>query len=455
MLENQELIEKYNQSVPRYTSYPTVPYWHDLDNRSGWEAQFRENFHRHNGQKGISLYIHLPFCESLCTYCACNKRITTHHEVEYPYIQALLKEWSLYVQWMDEPPLIRELHLGGGTPTFFSPERLRYLLESILSKAVIPSDHSFSIEGHPNNTTVEHLAVLYDLGFRRISYGIQDNDPVVQHAINRIQPLEQVRKVTEEARMMGFTSVNYDLVYGLPFQTLSGGTRTMLDILPLKPDRIAYYSYAHVPWKIKAQRLFDENDLPSPDVKTAIYQAGRQILTEAGYYDIGMDHFALPHDELYHSLLDGSLHRNFMGYTAHPSAFLLGLGVSSISDIGTAYAQNQKELENYYRSIHAGELAIHKGYFLSPEDQVYKQHILDIACRGRTTLPAILSEPLKQYSMPLLTEMAKDGLLSMEGREITVSRTGRQYIRMICQAFDMKWWMQKGIPDKKMFSSSI
>ena len=455
MLNIDQLIHKYNQSAPRYTSYPTVPYWQDLQETDSWEIQFRETFTKHNQLKGISLYLHLPFCEALCTYCACNKRITSNHQVEEEYIEAILKEWDMYCNLMNEKPVIRELHLGGGTPTFFSPYNLRYLLETILSKAIIHPKHAFSIEGHPNNTTHEHLTTLFDLGFRRISYGVQDNDPFVQRAINRIQPFKNVILATEEARAVGFTSVNFDLVYGLPFQTLVGETATMKDIISLKPDRIAFYSYAHVPWKIKAQRLFDENDLPDPGLKTEIYLLGRKMLTDAGYFDIGMDHFALPHDELYKSLQDGSLHRNFMGYTDLHADFLLGLGVSSISDIGVAYAQNHKELENYYRSIRQGELAIHKGYFLSRTDQDFKKYILDIACKGKTGLKAIHKDLLETYTLPFLKQFKEDGLLKIRGNEITVTSQGRQFIRIICQAFDIKWMEEKESAQEKMFSKSI
>src|SRR5215831_16244916 len=382
----EQLIEKYNYPTPRYTSYPTVPYWYDLEGTRVWTEAFKKGFQAHNRQAGISLYIHLPFCESLCTYCACNKKITSNHSVEEEYIDALLKEWNMYFSLMEEKPVIREIHLGGGTPTFFSPANLQRLIGSLLKDAIVHPQHAFSVEGHPNNTTNEHLSVLYQSGFRRISFGVQDIDPVVQRAINRIQPIENVSRVTEAARRAGFTSVNYDLIYGLPFQTLAGEEKTMNAIIPLQPDRIAFYSYAHVPWKMKAQRLFDENDLPDASLKTKIYLLGRQMLTEAGYHDIGMDHFALPSDELYLSMKNGSLHRNFMGYTTLQSPFLLGLGVSAISDTGAAYAQNQRELENYYRAINGGEFAVFKGYLTDETDQTFKKYILDIACQGTTFL---------------------------------------------------------------------
>jgi oxygen-independent coproporphyrinogen-3 oxidase len=248
---------------------------------------------------------------------------------------------------MKQTPVIRELHLGGGTPTFFSPRNLKRLLDIILKGSILHPQKEFSIEGHPNNTTLEHLKTLCSLGFRRISYGVQDNDPEVQRIINRIQPLENVKQATENARAVGFTSVNFDLIYGLPKQTLESIERTINEVIALRPDRIAFYSYAHVPWTSKAQRLFDEADLPSAEEKIQLYLIGKELLMEHGYEDIGMDHFALPHDDLYKAWKNGRLHRNFMGYTTQNTGLLLGLGVSSISDAGTAFAQNEKTLHNY------------------------------------------------------------------------------------------------------------
>ncbi|WP_225975452.1 radical SAM protein [Panacibacter ginsenosidivorans] len=252
---------------------------------------------------------------------------------------------------MQQAPVIRELHLGGGTPTFFSATNLERILQLVLKDTIVHPLHEFSIEGHPNNTTIEQLETLYKLGFRRISYGVQDNDPTVQKIINRIQPFEHVKSATENARATGFTSVNFDLIYGLPFQTKDSIKKTIEQVITLMPDRIAFYSYAHVPWTSKAQRLFDETDLPSAEDKIGLYLTGKQLLLENGYADIGMDHFALPHDALYKARIDGSLHRNFMGYTTQHTSVLLGLGVSAISDAGTAFAQNDKTLSGYYTAL--------------------------------------------------------------------------------------------------------
>jgi oxygen-independent coproporphyrinogen-3 oxidase len=352
---DSQLVSKYNVAVPRYTSYPTVPFWKEGIDVNQWRSVFVQQFQLHKNE-GISLYIHLPFCESLCTYCGCNKKITTNHSVEEEYMQTILKEWRMYIALLNEPPLIRELHLGGGTPTFFSPQNLERLLNGIFANAQVHPEHEFSFEGHPNNTTCEHLQTLYSLGFRRVSFGVQDNDPEVQRIINRIQPVENVKKVTEAARSIGYKSVNFDLIYGLPLQNLQRLEKTILQSIEMKPDRIAFYSYAHVPWASRGQRLFDETDLPSTEEKMALYQLGKQLFADHGYEDIGMDHFALPTDDLFAARNNGTLHRNFMGYTTQNTSLLLGLGVSSISDVGVAFAQNDKTLHDYSEAINNNEL---------------------------------------------------------------------------------------------------
>ena len=455
MLSQNELLDKYNTQVPRYTSYPTVPFWKELTPDQSWIESFQHNFQQQNSREGISLYLHLPFCESLCTYCGCNKKITSNHSVEEEYINVILKEWKMYRNLMGEVPIIRELHLGGGTPTFFSPRNLQRLLEGIFQSAIIHPQHEFSLEGHPNNTTVEHLKTLYQLDFRRVSYGVQDNDPIVQRAINRIQPLENVRRATENARAIGYQSVNFDLIYGLPFQTLTGEAKTIDETIQLRPDRIAFYSYAHVPWKQKAQRLFDENDLPSPELKTQLYLLAKEKFGSAGYFDIGMDHFALPHDDLYQSWKEGSLHRNFMGYTITHTSFLLGLGVSSISDLGTAYGQNHKELSNYFRLINEGEFAINRGYFLSETDRAFKGYILETACKGSVTFKDEHRELLQEFTIPRLQTLDEDGLITLNEKGFKVNEIGRQYLRNICQAFDLAWWQSETKVGEEIFSKSV
>lgn len=449
------LIAKYDQPVPRYTSYPTVPFWNDSLNSQVWLENFKERFEKYNHTDGISLYIHLPFCESLCTYCGCNKKITTNHKVEEEYLQAIEKEWNIYRKAINTPPVIREIHLGGGTPTFFSPENLKLLLDTISKRSITHPRHEFSIEGHPNNTTFLQLKMLFNLGFRRISFGVQDNDPEVQRIINRIQPVENVKRVTEEARAIGFTSVNFDLIYGLPKQTPASMETTIRQVLELKPDRIAFYSYAHVPWACRAQRLFDEQDLPLPAEKLQLYILGKTMLLENGYFDIGMDHFALPHDQLYIARKKENLHRNFMGYTTHRSALLLGLGVSSISDSGTAFAQNHKNLHDYYAFINEGKLAINRGYLLSEEDSSFRNYILDVSCKGKVIFNSRDKKLLEQFTFPELESLAKDDLIVWDETQLRVTEKGHHFIRNICRAFDLHLLRNKKTGNNPLFSKAI
>ncbi len=334
-----KLLEKYNVPSPRYTSYPTVPLWKNPPEEEEWKKMVGRTFRESNQRDGISLYIHLPFCESLCTFCGCNKRITKNHQRELPYIETLLQEWNLYLQIFPEKPKIKEIHLGGGTPTFFQAENLHRLLEGILTTCEVTRNHEFSLEAHPNVTTPEQLETLYKLGFRRLSLGVQDFDPLVQKMINRIQSFETVASVSKAAREIGYTSLNFDLVYGLPFQKKQSIIGTMDKVSQLRPERIAFYSYAHVPWKSKGQRRYTEEDLPSSAVKRDLYELGRKILEKDGYSEIGMDHFSLPQDNLYQATQEKTLHRNFMGYTTSQTKLLLALGMSSISDTWDAYIQ--------------------------------------------------------------------------------------------------------------------
>lgn len=451
---NSELVRKYNRPVPRYTSYPTVPYWKDEVDVEQWKQVFKSRFEEQNYTNGISLYLHLPFCESLCTYCGCNKKITTNHKVEDEYLLAIEKEWVLNRRLMKQTPVIRELHLGGGTPTFFSPRNLQKLLKFILKSSIIHPKHEFSIEGHPNNTTNEHLRMLYHMGFRRISYGVQDNDAEVQRVINRVQPFENVKRVTESARSIGFTSVNFDLIYGLPFQTIESIEKTINQVIGLQPDRIAFYSYAHVPWTSKAQRLFDESHLPGPEEKIQLYLKGKELLMQNGYTDIGMDHFALPGDELYKAWSEKRLHRNFMGYTTQSTKFLLGLGVSSISDTGNAFAQNEKSLHDYYTLVSENKFSIKKGYFLNEEDEAFRKYILDISCKGETFFAEEHLSLLEQYTFPALQQLEKDGLIDWNRYGLSLTPQGHYFIRNVCSAFDL--FMHRGLKDhQQLFSKAI
>ncbi|MCX2741187.1 oxygen-independent coproporphyrinogen III oxidase [Pontibacter anaerobius] len=448
-----ELLAKYDVPSPRYTSYPTVPYWDAKPlTQAQWMQHVKQAFRKTNSSEGISLYLHLPFCENLCTYCGCNKRITKNHAVEEPYLYAILQEWERYQVEFEEQPRLTELHLGGGTPTFFSAQNLKKMLEAILEKVEVTPDAAFSIEVHPNATNAEQLQVLYDLGFRRLSVGIQDFDPRVQFVINRMQTFEQTKETFDAARAIGYTSINADIIYGLPFQNADCIRHTIERVKELRPERIAFYSYAHVPWKSKSQRRYCEADLPEPAEKRALYELGRNMLEEAGYIEIGLDHFALPEDELCLAALNGTLHRNFMGYTPRHTELLIGLGASSISDTGTAFMQNIKEVEAYEEAIEAGVLPLLKGHELTEEDMIIRKHILNLMCRLYTSwaedeLPYIVDALIR------LQPLEADGLVDYSNHDIQVLEAGRPFLRNIAMCFDAK--LCKAKPTEPVFSKSV
>lgn len=449
------LIKKYNVPVPRYTSYPTVPLWNkEIISADGWMGIVKKSFIESNQEKGISLYIHLPFCESLCTYCGCNTRITKNHKVEEGYIEAVLSEWQMYLEQFDEKPVVRALHLGGGTPTFFSPDNLQYLLNGILEPAIVPQHHDFSFEGHPNNTTEAHLQVLFDLGFRRVSFGIQDLDLKVQLAIHRIQPFKNVATVTEVARKIGYTSTNFDLIYGLPFQTPDSVASTIDKVLQLMPERIAFYSYAHVPWMKPGQRGYSEADLPDNEEKRKLYEIGREKFIAHGYKDIGMDHFALPNDALCFAAENKRLHRNFMGYTDCNTDLLIGLGTSAISDAKYGYMQNEKVVETYKIHVLKKELAIFKSHTMSDEDLLIRQHILRLLCTGSLCFDDALLKILGMEAMHQFFVMQDEGLIALSERKLQVTAKGEAFIRNIAMVLDVRLRQSKPASEP-VFSKAI
>ncbi|MEX0289961.1 MAG: oxygen-independent coproporphyrinogen III oxidase [Flavobacteriaceae bacterium] len=450
------LVQKYNVQGPRYTSYPTVPYW-NMEDFSGkkWASTITRSFNESNDEEGISLYIHLPFCESMCTFCGCHKRITKRHEVEKPYIYSVLREWKLYCDLFSIRPKIKELHLGGGTPTFFSPENLRVLIEGIFRRAERAKDYSFSFEGHPNNTSFAHLKELYALGFRRVSFGVQDYNDKVQKAIHRIQSFENVNEVCKWARELGYTSIGHDIIYGLPHQKVAHIEATIEKTKMIKPDRLAFYSYAHVPWlKGNGQRGYKDKDIPTGEEKRMQYSRGKELLSQAGYYEIGMDHFSLPEDELFEAMKTGDLHRNFMGYTASKTQLLIGLGASSIGDSWYSFAQNVKSIEEYQHLVENGIIPIFKGHILSEEDQKIRRHILNLMCRFSTSWKEESEKfPELEEVLRSLREMEDDGLISISANTLKVTEKGEPFIRNVCMAFDLK--LRRKAPDTKLFSMTI
>ncbi|HWR94262.1 MAG TPA: oxygen-independent coproporphyrinogen III oxidase [Flavobacterium sp.] len=450
------LLQKYNVPGPRYTSYPTVPYWEeDKFNSKIWIESLKKSFEESNKSEGISLYIHLPFCESLCTFCGCNKRITKNHSVEKNYIEAVLKEWKLYCDILIDRPIIKEIHLGGGTPTFFSTEHLEDLINGIFKTADKASDHEFSFEGHPNNTTYAHLKKLYNLGFNRVSFGVQDYSEKVQKAIHRVQPFHNVAKVTFWAKEIGYTSIGHDIIFGLPFQNVDDIIDTIEKTNSLQPDRLAFYSYAHVPWiKGNGQRGFNDYDIPKDEIKRKLYEVGKELLHENEYFEIGMDHFALKTDSLYKSFIDKKLHRNFMGYSSSKTQLMIGLGVSSISDSWYSFAQNEKKIEDYYNKLDQNELPVFRGHLLTDEDLIIRKHILNLMCHFETSwedsknyyqeLPIVLSQ---------LNEMEIDGLLEIHPNKIIVTEKGKPFVRNICMAFDLR--LKRKAPETALFSMTI
>ncbi len=449
------LIEKYDVPGPRYTSYPTVPFWkNDALSSAEWMATIQRN-RKEFPTNDLSVYVHLPFCESLCTFCGCHKRITKNHSLEQPYIDAVIREWKLYQAAGLENATIKELHFGGGTPTFFAADELVRLVNHLLMGLEIdPSAVEMGFEAHPNNTSEEHLEKLFTLGFRRLSLGVQDYNPSIQKAIHRIQPFSQVKEVHDLARKIGYTSISHDLVFGLPKQSLTDMLYTVEKTLELRPDRISLYSYAHVPWiKGNGQRGYDESDLPSGEVKRELYEQAKLVLLKAGYLEIGMDHFALREDSLAQAFLEKRLHRNFMGYTTQNTPMLIGLGMSAISDSWFGFAQNEKTVEAYQERVNAGELPIFRGHLLSELDLEIRRYILDLMCHFETEMSESGAFCVNTQVREKLGEMVRDKLVEIEGNTVKIKEAGIPFVRNVCMAFDQS--LNTRNQNERLFSRTI
>jgi oxygen-independent coproporphyrinogen-3 oxidase len=447
---SSQLLDRYDVPVPRYTSYPTVPYWSVDPTTEQWLGEVRKA--AANPDATWAIYLHIPFCESLCTFCGCNNVITQNHGREQPYVEVIDKEWAMYLEAIPDlakRPL-RQLHLGGGTPTFLAPESLKAMLEPILKSVSFRSDQfDASVEVNPRVTSREHLQTLFDLGFTRVSMGVQDFNPVVQHLVNREQPFEITEQLTKDAREIGYTSVNFDLIYGLPKQTVESIAETARLTAQLRPDRIALYSFAKVPWIKPAQRLFKDEDLPEGPDKRVLYETARDIFLEVGYIEIGMDHFALPTDSLNVARETGELHRNFMGYTEFKTDILLGLGVSAISETPTCFHQNEKVAPVYERRVRAGEIPTFRGHLLTDEDQSLRKQIVQFMTKLRVTLTPEQVEDARGYLAQLFT----DGLVRLEGNELVLTEAGKPFLRNATVLFDKR--LRTAAPNQKIFSSSI
>ncbi len=443
------LISKYDVPAPRYTSYPTVPYWSENPSTDTWIKHVNQSLEKEDSK--FAIYLHIPFCETLCSFCGCNTSITKNHLVEEPYIENILKEFEMYLKRV--PNLknrqLLELHLGGGTPTYLSEKNLESLLTPILSKLNIADEKHFSLEVDPRRTRKDQLEILFQLGFRRISLGVQDFDSEVQRLINREQPYEQTKYITEIAREIGYTSVNFDLIYGLPKQTEESIFETVKQTLKLKPDRIAFYSYAHVPWLKASQRLFTEDDLPKGHDKRNLYENSRRQFEEFGYVEIGMDHFALSTDSLYKAVKDKTIHRNFMGYTDRRTDLLLGLGVSAISDSWTCFHQNEKILKKYQKQISENQIPTLRGHILSEEDLLIRKSILELTTRWKVKVKEVFVDEIKNY----LFQMELDNLIIWNENELEILEKGKPFLRNVCMGLDLK--LRKNSPEVKVFSQSI
>jgi len=436
-----ELIRRYDQSGPRYTSYPTAVEFHD----GFGESDYRDACERGN-QSGrpLSLYFHIPFCDTVCFYCACNKIATKDRSLAPPYLQRLHQEIRLQADLIDRSRVVEQLHWGGGTPTFLSHDQMAQLMDETRRRFSLAGDDvgEYSIEIDPREADAGTVALLRRLGFNRMSLGVQDFEPKVQAAVNRIQSEAETLAVLDAARAQGFRSISIDLIYGLPFQTVESFQRTLERIIAFAPDRLSVFNYAHLPERFKPQRRIDARDLPPPETKLDILQSTIARLGEAGYVYIGMDHFARPQDELAVAQREGTLYRNFQGYSTHADCDLIGLGVTSIGKVDDTYAQNQRALEPYYAAIDAGRLSVFRGIRLSRDDRIRRDVITRLICHFELPVAAVEAAwgiCFADYfsdELGRLGGLAADGLVEMDTAVIRILPRGRLLVRNVCMVFD-------------------
>ena len=453
VLWDKDLIEKYSISGPRYTSYPTALQFDE----SFSSADMITTLKNSDSSKPLSLYLHIPFCENICYYCACNKVITKDRSKAKRYINALVQEAEKIAPYVKNRK-VSQLHWGGGTPTFLSNDEISYLMQCFRNTFDFSDECEISIEIDPRSMDERTLPELAKLGFNRLSLGVQDFNPKVQKAVNRVQPFEMTRKVLIAARKYGFESINIDLIYGLPFQSVESFKETVKKVIEMAPDRLSVFNYAHLPHRFKPQRRINADELPSSEEKLSILEMTIDELTSAGYIYIGMDHFALPHDELTAAQLNGDLYRNFQGYTTNSDFDLIGLGVSSISQVSDSYYQNQRELSEYYDLIEKGEFATWRGYELTLDDKIRRDVIMQLICHFKLDfriIEILYDIDFMKYfeqEMSEIMDMSKEGLLTQDENNITITEIGRLLIRNICMVFDEYFRQLKAL---QLYSAAI
>jgi oxygen-independent coproporphyrinogen III oxidase len=451
-----EILDRYNVPGPRYTSYPTAPEWLDTFGPVDYDEVVRGS-NATSPSAPVSLYMHLPFCERLCLFCGCNVVINKNHDVAVPYLEKLEWEIDQLARRVDKTRQVVQLHWGGGTPTYLSAAQLQHLFEYVSERFDFASDAEIGIEVDPRATREDQVRALRRLGFNRISMGIQDFNPLVQQTVHRIQPYELTRALYDLCRELRFDSINIDLIYGLPHQTPDSFVESVDKVIEMRPDRIAMFSYAHVPWLKKQQGSFARH-IPLGMDKFRIFRAGIERFSEAGYKYIGMDHFALPGDELCVAQSSRTLHRNFQGYTTKAGADLFGVGVSSISGVGRAYAQNQRDLKNYYSAIEQSTLPTMRGFRLGDDDALRREVISRILCHcvlRKSEIDSDFGIRFDDYfadELGRLRQLEQDGLVTLTAEQITVNSLGRIFIRNVGMVFDR--YLQKP-KDRPVFSKTL
>ncbi len=441
-LVSPDLLRQMDLSGPRYTSYPTADRFVEAFGEDDYTQALQQRRSGLARTSALSLYVHIPFCESLCYYCGCNKIVTRHHDRAQVYLRYLNRELDLHLAHLGPGQSLSQMHLGGGTPTFLNDEELRSLMSMIRRGFRLVPGGEYSIEVDPRTVTPQRLAVIAELGFNRLSLGVQDFDPAVQRAVHRVQPAEQVFALVEAARTLGFESVNVDLIYGLPLQTPESFDRTLSQVTQLRPDRVALYAYAHLPDRFKAQRRIAAVELPPPSAKLAMLARSLESFEQAGYVYVGMDHFALPDDALAVARRQGRLHRNFQGYSTQPDCDLIALGVSAIGRVGPTYSQNAKTLEDYYDLLDQGRLPVVRGLALSRDDLIRRSVIMALMCQGELQFEALelaFLMDFKRYfaaELQALSVLQAQALVQVSDSAITVTAQGWFFVRAVAMVFD-------------------